>query len=67
MHWLKVPNENNVNNLNSIKREASSLFRNKYKGYMIANIDDLETNSKLKNIRERYSTNYSKPRCYNMS
>jgi hypothetical protein len=29
IYWLNVPNENSVNNVNSIKREASSLFRNK--------------------------------------
>ena len=40
--------------MNSIRREASRHFRNKKKAYLIAKIEDLETNSKIKNMRVLY-------------
>ena len=43
----------NVDNLNNVRREASRHFRNK-KAYLKAKIEDLETNSKIKNIRDLY-------------
>ena len=39
---------NNVDNLNSVRRTASSHFRNKEKKYLKAKIDELETNIKIK-------------------
>ena len=41
-------------NLNSVRREASRHFRNKKKAYLKAKIEDLETHSKIKNIRDLY-------------
>jgi hypothetical protein len=41
MKWLQDPNESNVGNLNSVRRQASK-------------INELETDSKKKNIRELY-------------
>jgi len=51
MQWLQNPNQINVNNLN-IRRKASRQFRNKKKEYLTAKIYELETNSKIKNIRD---------------
>jgi len=50
LQWLNDPNQSNVDNLNSVERESSRHFRNKEK----AKIDELETNSKIKNIRDLY-------------
>ena len=46
------PNQPNFGNLNNIKHEASGHFRKKKKEYLKAKIDELETNSKVKNIRD---------------
>jgi hypothetical protein len=54
MQWLQDPNKSNVDNLNNVRREASRRFRNKKKEHLKAKIDELETNSKIKNIREFY-------------
>jgi hypothetical protein len=54
IQWLQNPNQSNVDNLNNVKREASRHFRNKKKEYLKAKINDLETNSKNKNIRDLY-------------
>jgi hypothetical protein len=48
MQWLNDPNQSNVDNLNSVRCESSRHFRNKEK----AKIDEFETNSKIKNIRD---------------
>ena len=55
MQWVQDPNRSNVDNLNNVRREASRHFGNKKKGYPKAKIDELETNSKIKNIRDLYS------------
>ena len=52
MQWLQDPNQSKVHNLNNVRREASRSFRNKKKEHLTAKIDELETNSKIKNIRE---------------
>jgi hypothetical protein len=54
MQWLQDPNQSNVDNLNNVRREASRHFRNKLKECLKAKINDLETNSKNKNIRDLY-------------
>jgi hypothetical protein len=54
MQWLQNPNQRNVDNLNTVRREASTHFRNKKKEYLTENINELETNSKKKNIRDLY-------------
>jgi hypothetical protein len=54
MQWLQNPNISNVDNLNTVRREASTHFRNKKKEYLTAKINELETNSKNKNIRDLY-------------
>jgi hypothetical protein len=55
IQWLENPNQNNGDNLHNVKREASRHFRNKKKEYLKAKINELETNSKNKNIRDLYS------------
>ena len=54
MQWVHDPNQSNVDNLNNVKREASSHLRNKKKEYLKAKIEELETNSKIKNIGDIY-------------
>jgi hypothetical protein len=54
MKWLQDPNQRSVDNLNKVRREASRHFRNKKEEYLKAKIDEFETNSKLKNIRDLY-------------
>jgi len=51
---LQDPNQSSVHNLNNVRREASRHFRNKKKEYLKAKINKLETNSKIKNIRDLY-------------
>ena len=48
MQWIHDPSQSNV------RRDASRHFRNKKKAYLKAKIEELETNSKIKNIRDLY-------------
>ena len=50
--WEQDPSQRNVDNLNHVKREASRYFRNKKKSYLKAKIEELESNSKIKNTRD---------------
>jgi len=52
MKWIQDPSQSNVDNLNNVRREVSRLFRNKKKAYQRAKIEELETNSKIQNIRD---------------
>jgi len=55
MQWLQNPNQSNVDNLNIVRCEASRHFgKKKMKDYLKAIVDELETNSKIKNIRDLY-------------
>jgi len=54
MQWLQDPNHSTVGNLNNVRREVSRHFRNKNKKYFIVKIDEPETNSKIKNIKDLY-------------
>ena len=54
MQWVQDPSQRNVDNLNNVRREASRHFRNKKKAYLKAKIEELETNTKIKNIRDLY-------------
>ena len=51
MQWLQVPNHSSGDNLNNLRCEANRHFRNKKKEYLTAKIDELEPNSKIKNIK----------------
>jgi len=62
MHLVQNPSQSNVNNLNNVRCDASRHFRNKKKEYLKAKIEKLETNSKIKNVRDLYRgiTNFKK-------
>ena len=47
----------NAENLNNITREASRHFRKKKKTCLKVKIEELENNSKIKNIRDLYRGN----------
>ena len=40
--------------MNNVRRDARRHFRNKKKAYLRAEIEELETNSKINNIRDLY-------------
>jgi hypothetical protein len=54
MQWLQDPNKSNVENLNHVRHEVSWHFGNKKREYVKAKSIELETNSKIKNIRDIY-------------
>ena len=54
MQWVQRPSKSCVDNLNNVRCEPSRHFRNKKKAYLKAKIEELETNSKIKNIRDLY-------------
>jgi len=65
---IQDPSQSNVDNLNKVRCEVSRHFRGKKKAYLRARTEELETNSKNKNIRELYRgiTDFKKgyqPRC----
>jgi hypothetical protein len=52
MQWIQDPSQSDLDNLNNVRRDASRHFRNKKKAYLKAKIEELETNSNIKNIRD---------------
>jgi hypothetical protein len=54
LQWLQDPSEANEGNLSDIRQEASRHFRNKRREYLKDKINELESNSKNKNIRDLY-------------
>ena len=52
MQWVQDPSQSNVDNLHNVRREDSPHFRDKKKEYLKAKIEELETNSKIKNIKD---------------
>jgi hypothetical protein len=50
LQWFQDPSQINGDNLNNIRREASSHFRNKKREYLKDKIKDLETNSKKRTL-----------------
>jgi hypothetical protein len=54
MQWVLDPSQSIVDKLNTVKREASRHFRNKKKAYLKAGMEELENNSKMKNMRDLY-------------
>ena len=54
MKCIQDLSQSNVNNLNNVRREASGHFRHKKEVHLKAKIEELETNSKIKNIRDMY-------------
>ena len=54
MRLVQNPNKNIVENLNSVRREASRHFRNKKEEYLKAEVEELETKIKMKKKRDLY-------------
>jgi uncharacterized protein YPO0396 len=54
LQWLQDPSVVNEDNLNNVKREASVHFRNKKREYLKDKINETESSSKNKNIRDMY-------------
>ena len=50
IQWVQNPSQSDVDNMNNVRRKASRHFRNKNKEYLKAKIEELEANSKIKNI-----------------
>ena len=48
------PSQSIVGNLNNVRREASRHFRNKKKLYLKYKIEEVESNIKIKIIRDLY-------------
>jgi len=68
MQWVQDPRQSNLDNLSQVRRDISRHFRNKKNAYLRAKIEELETNSKIKNIRDLYKgiSDFKKgyqPRC----
>ena len=54
LQWIQDPRQSNVDILNNVRHEVSRHFRNKKKAYLKDKIEELETNSKIQNIRDLY-------------
>jgi hypothetical protein len=54
MQWIQDPTQSNVDTPCTVRHKASRHFRNKKKEYLKAKVDEDETNSKIKNIRDLY-------------
>jgi hypothetical protein len=54
LQWLQDTSEANEDNLIDVRREASRHFRHKKREYLKDKINELESNSKNKNIRDLY-------------
>jgi hypothetical protein len=54
LQWLQDPSVVNEDNLRNIRREASRHFRDKKREYLKDKINEIELNSKNKNIRDLY-------------
>jgi hypothetical protein len=54
LQWLQNPSQVNGDNMENVRHEASRTFRTKKREYLNNKINELETNSKNKNIRDLY-------------
>ena len=54
MQWLQDPTQNNIENLCNIRRDTSRHIRKIRKEFLKVNVDELEINSQIKNIRDLY-------------
>jgi hypothetical protein len=54
LEWLQDPREANEDDLSDVRREANRHFRNKKQKYLKDKINELESNSKNKNIIDLY-------------
>jgi hypothetical protein len=61
LQWLQTPSEVNGDKMDSVRHEASRTFRTKNRECLKNKINELETNSKKKNIRDLCRGLYSSP------
>jgi len=54
MQWIHDSSQSNIDNPNNVRRDANRHFRNKKKAYLNGKIENLDTDSKIKNIRDLY-------------
>jgi len=54
MQWLQDPIQSNIQSLNNARRETSRHITKKTKEFLKAKIDELGTNSQIKNVRDMY-------------
>ena len=54
MQYMHDPSQSNVDILNNVRREVGRHFRDKKKESLRAKIEELETNSRIQNIRDLY-------------
>jgi hypothetical protein len=54
LQWLLDPSEVNEDNLSNVRNEASRHFRNKKREYLKDKINELESSSNNKKIRDLY-------------
>jgi len=52
IQWIQDPSQSNADNLNNVRRNAIRHYRNNKKAYLRAKIEEVETKSKIKNIRD---------------
>jgi hypothetical protein len=52
LQWLQNPSKVTGDNLDNVRREASRTFSSKKREYLKNKINELETNSKNKDIRD---------------
>ena len=57
MQWIQDSSQSNADHMNNVRRNASRHFTNKKMAYFRAKIEELETNSKIKYIRDLYRGN----------
>jgi uncharacterized protein YaaR (DUF327 family) len=55
LQWLQDPCETNGDSVKIVRCVASRYFRNKNREYLKDKINELATNSKIKNIRDLYN------------
>jgi hypothetical protein len=54
MQWIQDTSQNNTDNENNVRCDASRQFRNEKKAYLKPKTEELETNSKINNFRDLY-------------
>jgi hypothetical protein len=64
LQWLLDPIAVNENNLSNAQRESIRHFRNKKREYFKDKINELESNSKNKNVRDLYRGITEFKKCY---
>jgi hypothetical protein len=67
LQWLQDPSKINGDNLNNVRHEASRYFRHKKQEYLEDKMNDLATDSKIKNIIDLYKGIHEFKRGYELN